>query len=223
MYFDRNERSLAVQHPIVFPFQNAQGILLKTKGFPQQPLRPIAVQSPDCCLSRNCYSQPVIGLIVWQDKGGNQRAVVASTVLVYLFELSATTQVDFHSRLVMSRSEPFSPLGTASLQHQPTVLGCHSRAKSVRLCSAPVIGLEGPFGHMITILPSSETIRLNASLSGVKKPRALARLTLENSREEERQVLPACHSIRLVITQLRLMVIKRKRESAISRFVQGLV
>lgn len=113
----------------------------------------------------------MVGLIVWKDKGGNQATVVAPTVLVHLFELTATTQVDFHRRLIMRRSEPFSPLGSASLQNQSTILGGHSSTKAVRLCSASVVGLEGPFGHMITILPSNETIRLNASLAGVKKRR----------------------------------------------------
>ena len=65
----------------------------------------------------------------------------------------------------MGRSEPFSSLGTASLQDQTSILGCHSGAKAVRLCAAPVVGLEGPFGHKITILPSNETIRLNARFS----------------------------------------------------------
>lgn len=124
---------------------------------------------PDCGLSRNCNSQPVVRLIVWKNKGGNQGAVVASTVLVHLFELAATTQVIFHWLLVMRRSEPLAALGAAPLQHQSPIFRSHSRTKAMRLRSAPVVGLEGPFGHCSRILPSNETIRLNASSTCVKK------------------------------------------------------
>jgi hypothetical protein len=48
----------------------------------------------------------------------------------------------------------------------------------MRLCAAPVVRLEGPFGHKITILPSNETIRLNVRSLCVKKPQAfLVRFT----------------------------------------------
>ena len=73
----------------------------------------------------------------------------------------------------MGRSEPLAPLGAASLQDQSSILSCHSCAEAVRFCAAPVVRLEGPLGHKLTILPSNETIRLNACLAGVKKRRAI--------------------------------------------------
>ena len=53
----------------------------------------------------------------------------------------------------MRRSEPFSALRSTALQNQPAILSCHSRTEAMRFCASPVIGLEGPFGHMIAISP----------------------------------------------------------------------
>ena len=89
----------------------------------------------------------MVRLIIWKYKGGNHGAVVASTILVHLFELAATTQVNFHWRLVMRWSEPLSSLRAATLQHQTPILGSHSRTEAMRFSAAPVVRLEGPFGH----------------------------------------------------------------------------
>src|SRR5213075_3014543 len=106
----------------------------------------------------------MVWLIVRKNKGSNQGAVVAPTVLVHLFELTATTQVDFHRCLVMRRGEPLSPFCAATLQDQTAILRSHSRTEAMGLGAAPIVGLKGPFGHKITILPSNETVRLNACL-----------------------------------------------------------
>src|SRR6266550_2505490 len=97
-YLNRDERSFAVQHPIVFLFQNRQRIFLKAKCFSEQTFCSIAIQSPAGGLSRNGNSQAVVGLIVGEHKGGDQRAVVASAVLIHSSEITTTTQVDFHRR-----------------------------------------------------------------------------------------------------------------------------
>jgi len=111
----------------------------------------------------------MVGSIIGNHKGGDQGTVVAFSILIHVSELTTTTEVDFHWRLIMGRCEPLSPLCTASLQDQTSVLGRHPGAEAVRFSSASVIGLESPFGHKCTILPSNETIRLNASPLCVKK------------------------------------------------------
>src|SRR3982750_602234 len=98
---DRNEAPFPIQHPIIISLQTAKRIFLQTKCFAQQTLRAVPIQGPDGRFTRNRYSQSMVGLIVWKDKRGDQRAVVTPTVFVNSLELTAMTQASFRHRLVM--------------------------------------------------------------------------------------------------------------------------
>ncbi len=51
----------------------------------------------------------------------------------------------------MRGRKALAPLGPPALQHQPAVLGCHSRAKAMCLRSTPVVRLKSGLSHQLGI------------------------------------------------------------------------
>jgi hypothetical protein len=71
----------------------------------------------------------------------------------------------------MRRSQAFAALGAASLQDQPSVLGRHPRAKTVRLCPAAIVRLKSAFRHSCLFSTLKKSVRLTAEALSVKKAR----------------------------------------------------
>ena len=50
-------------------------------------------------------------------------------------------------RLIVRRRQTFAALRAAPFEHQTAILGGHTRAKSVRLGAAAIVGLKGSLRH----------------------------------------------------------------------------
>lgn len=80
---------------------------------------------------------------------------------------------------VVSRRKSLPSLGSTPLEHQPPVLARHAGAKTMRLRTAPVVGLKSALGHSDESPSKKKTVRLIAIRTYVKKtaaflaPRAL--------------------------------------------------
>ena len=84
-------------------------------------------------------------------------------------KIVTTAKVRLHKgRLVVSRRETLSPLGTPALQHQPAILASHPGAKAMGLGSTPVVWLKSGLRHR-WISSCAKTVRLTATVASVKK------------------------------------------------------
>src|SRR5436853_3696431 len=88
----------------------------------------------------------MVRFLVFNNKRGNEYAFIPLAVPVDVLKFSSVPQIVPHA-LVMRRGQPLSSFGAASLQHQTTILTCHSRSKAMRFCTASVVWLKGALGH----------------------------------------------------------------------------
>jgi hypothetical protein len=115
--------------------------------------------------------------LIFKNKYCDEYAVVSFAVPVDVLEFSAVSQIITHAEkpqrlLVVRRRESLSSFGAASLQHQASVFGRHSRAEAVGFCAAAVVRLKSAFRHSDEFSSKTKTARLICRWTYVKKPKA---------------------------------------------------
>src|ERR1041385_5034569 len=95
----------------------------------------------------------MIRFLVFNNKRGDEYAFITLPVPIDVLKFSSVPQILAHESTgrvaisVISRSQPLSSFGAASLQHQATILASHTRSEAMRLGAASVVRLKSPLGH----------------------------------------------------------------------------
>lgn len=83
----------------------------------QNPLCSVPAHRVPQSLSRRRYSKPMIGKLIWQNKRGNEKALVPLSRPINTLEIAAASKVRLHLawRLIVRGRQALSAFGPSSL------------------------------------------------------------------------------------------------------------